>query len=100
MLGLLSAADPFASRAPALLRQLFPEFLQRQGVEHIGFGKPSFAGHAGAQPQETRVLEAVGVRVEDAFNSLAQRVGPLAPVQIEAMRIAVQFDPRARRRAG
>jgi len=38
---------------------------------------------------------AVRVRIDDALHTFALRVGPEPPVQIEAARVAIQFDPRA-----
>jgi hypothetical protein len=62
--------------------------------------QPAFARDAGAEAQESRVLVAVGVAVDDAFDALVLGVMPEPPVHVETQRVGVQLDPGAGRGAG
>ena len=80
--------------------QLLQQRFQWECVNDIGLGEPAFAGDAGAEAEEAGVFVPMRVAINNAFHALGPGVRPETPVQIEAIRVGVQFDPRARFRAG
>ena len=57
--------------------------------------EPAFARDAGPQAEEADLLEAMGVAIDDALDPLALGVGPEPPIEVEAQRMRIQFDPGA-----
>ena len=79
----------------SLLGECLFELGEREGVDDVGLGEPSLAGDPGTEAEETGVLEAMSVAIDHAFDAPALGIGPEAPIQIEAVRAGVEFDPGA-----
>ena len=79
--------------------QFLEQRLPIKAVHHLHFSQPALTRDARAQTQETRVFIAVRIGIDDAFHPFAFGIRPVPPVQIKAVRIAIQFDPGPGRRA-
>ena len=79
-----------------LTLEFLPEKFKGQRIDDVLARESGFACNAGAEPQETCVFEAMGVAVNDAFNAFTFGVWPESPVEIEAVRACIEFDPGAR----
>src|SRR5256884_6940414 len=79
-----------ASFFPQFFEQRFP----RQRVDDVRLGEPAFARDARAEAEETGVLIAMRVAIDHTLYAFALRVRPEPPVQVEAIRVRVQFNPR------
>jgi len=73
--------------------QLHQQFVERKGVDDVILFQPPLSGDARAQAQEAGVFVAVGVAVDDAFDSFGFCVRPEPPVQVEAIGVGVQLNP-------
>src|SRR5262249_9903820 len=60
----------------------------------------SFSSYSSAQSKKARLLVAVRVRVDGAFDALALGIRPMTPVHVEAVRAAIKLDPGTRFRTG
>src|SRR5207253_6457679 len=100
-LNLIWTSDVECWNLPAsLLPQLLLQFIKRQRIYHVLLGQSCFARHTGAKPQISRLLETMGITIDDTFDSFASGIRPKPPVHIEAIGAGVQLDPRARLGAG
>src|SRR6266478_2045569 len=79
----------------ALFQQLLTQLFERQRVDDVSFRQPAFASDARPEAEITGVVQAVSIAVNDAFDAFALRVGPQAPVHVEAHRMGIDFDPGA-----
>ena len=78
-----------------LLAKRFLNLPQGQTIHHVRFRQPAFARHADAEPEVLQALDAMCVRIDDAFDSFLLSQRPPPPVQIEPFRRGVDLDPGA-----
>jgi hypothetical protein len=75
-----SSARPFAA-------EFLFELVQREGVDDVFGFEPAFAGDAGAEAQELGLINAVGVAIDDAFDTFVAGVMPKAPIHVQSHRV-------------
>ena len=73
----------------------FAELGEGAGVHDILGAQPALPGNGHTDVEKMKMLRLVSIGIEAAKDAQIPGLVPPAPIEVEAPRVAVEFDPRA-----